>query len=211
MNGQGENPNNGAVPPAADDVTKIVSKRLNEEREKLAKAIGFDSWDSAMNSGLDKKLLDAGIEPTTAKPVIESIVNSHPKVLEAEALLAKEREKREQAELGLLNAKYGVTINSYNDLDSDTKKLVDNGVPIEKAYLAIHMDELQGKTATNKAATVATNSLNHMTSIPGAAVAPASDAINVSPQEVASVRQYLPNASEEDIKNFLKAHPQLRK
>lgn len=211
MNGQGENPNNGAVPPAADDVTKIVSKRLNEEREKLAKAIGFDSWDSAMNSGLDKKLLDAGIEPTTAKPVIESIVNSHPKVLEAEALLAKEREKREQAELGLLNAKYGVTINSYNDLDSDTKKLVDNGVPIEKAYLAIHMDELQGKTATNKATTVATNSLNHMTSIPGGAVAPASDAISVSPQEVASVRQYLPNASEEDIKNFLKAHPQLRK
>lgn len=91
---QGENTEGTvAVPPAATEetITKIVSKRLSEDRAKLAKALGYDSWEAAMNSGMDKKLLDAGIEPETAKPIIETMVEKHPKVLEAEELIAREQ------------------------------------------------------------------------------------------------------------------------
>ena len=64
------------------DTTEIIAKRLAamraKDREDLAKAMGYESWDNAMNSGVDKQLLDAGIDPDMGKPVINKLVENHP-------------------------------------------------------------------------------------------------------------------------------------
>ena len=66
------------TPGTSQDETKAFSERLKAVREKdraeLAAALGFESWETALNSGLDKKLLDAGIEPSVGKPIIEDAV-----------------------------------------------------------------------------------------------------------------------------------------
>lgn len=211
---QGENTEGTvAVPPAATEetITKIVSKRLSEDRAKLAKALGYDSWEAAMNSGMDKKLLDAGIEPETAKPIIETMVEKHTKVLEAEELIAREQKKRQEAELALLNTKYGININSLEALDAETKDLVSKGVSLDKAYAAIHAEEILASKTVATATKANSTSLNHMTSLPGGSATPPVNAISISQEEIKAVKQYLPNATEEDIKKFYAAHPELKK
>ena len=67
-NENGVKPTEVAEQPPAEKIDKIIARRLSESREQLAVALGFDSWDSAMNSGYDKKLLDAGIDPKVGTP-----------------------------------------------------------------------------------------------------------------------------------------------
>jgi len=54
----------GTATPAVENqenITKIVSERIKKTREKdraeLAKAMGFDSWEALLNSGVDKKTI----------------------------------------------------------------------------------------------------------------------------------------------------------
>ena len=207
---------NQATPPVAEqDVTKIVSKRINEIREKdrteLAKAMGYDSWDDAMNSGLDKKLLDSGIDPAVGKPIIDSAVSNHPDVLKAKALIAEAEKAKANAELQALNTKYGLSIASMDDIDAETKEYVSKGIPLEKAYLVTHYDTLQNAHGTNTETAKAVNnqSLSHITTIPGASASAAKVTV-VSQADIANVHKYLPGATEDQIKKFLEAHPELK-
>ena len=209
--------NNATTPVAEQDVTKIVSKRINEIREKdraeLAKAMGYDSWDAAMNSGLDKKLLDAGIDPAVGKPIIDSAVSTHPDVLKAKALIAEAEKAKANAEIQVLNSKYGLNLTSMDDIDAETKEYVSKGIPLEKAYLVAHYDTLQNAhhetNTVDTARTVNNQSLSHMTTIPGASASAAKVTV-VSQTDVANVRKYLPGASEDQIKKYLEAHPELK-
>lgn len=198
-----------------DNVTKAFAKRLAETRERdraeLATALGFSSWDDALNSGLDKKLVDAGIDPTAGKPIIENIVNTHPDVIKAKQLIAEAEKSKEQADLAVLNVKYNLQLTSVDALDDETKALIAKGVAVDKAYIAVHYDELSKLSdpvavAQKQQAT----SLTHLNSLPGNA-AKAEAVIPVSQNDIANVRKYMPNASEDDIKKFLQKHPEYKR
>lgn len=209
----GANPQEGATSPVAQEqIDKIVAARIkdirNKDRQNLASALGFESWDSAMNSGLDKKLTDAGIDPTVGKPIIDDIVSEHPEVVKARQIVADAQAAKMAAELAQLNAKHGLQIDSVDALDQETKDLMAKGVPLHRAYTAVHFDELS-QTSQKPQAPVLTNTLNHVTPLPGNA-APAANATVISESDIANARRYMPGASKESIENFLKNHPELR-
>jgi hypothetical protein len=198
-----------------DNVTKAFAKRLAETREKdraeLATALGFSSWDDALNSGLGKKLVDAGIDPTAGKPIIENIVSTHPDVIKAKQLIAEAEKSKEQADLDILNAKYNLQITSIDSLDDETKALIAKGVAVDKAYVAVHYDELSKPSdPVAVAQKQQANSLTHLSSLPGNA-AKAESVIPVTQADIANVRKYMPNASEDDIKKFLQKHPEYKR
>lgn len=206
---------NVATPPVAEqDVTKIVSKRINEIREKdraeLAKAMGYESWDAAMNSGLDKKLLDAGIDPAVGKPIIDNAVSNHPDVIKAKALIAEAEKAKMNAEIQALNAKYHLDIKSMDEIDAETKEYVSKGIPLERAYLVTHYDTVNRNPDQQATArTINSQSLNHISTLPGTSANPANVMV-VSQTDITNVKKYLPNATEEQIKKFLAAHPELK-
>lgn len=198
------------VPPTVEqpDTTKIISERLaamrNKDRNELAKAMGFDSWDSAMNSGMDKKLLDAGIDPEMGKPVINEIVENHPEVKRARELLAEAEETKKVAGLEIVNARFGTTFTSLDELDDATKSLINKGLPVDQAYGAIHYAD--GIVTPKPDASVNAElerkvSLGHMSTIPGASVRKNNDVV-LSANDIANVKRFMPNATEEQIKNF---------
>jgi hypothetical protein len=198
-----------------NNVTKAFAKRLAETREKdrteLAAALGFSSWEDAMNSGLDKKLVDAGIDPTAGKPIIENIVNSHPDVVKAKQVLAEAEKMREESQLAVLNTKYNLQLTSIDALDDETKALIAKGVAVDKAYIAVHYDELSKQSdPVAVAQKQQANSLTHLNPLPGN-TAKAEAVIPVSQTDVANVRKYMPNASEDDIKKFLQKHPEYKR
>jgi hypothetical protein len=122
-NENGVKPTEVAEQPPAEKIDKIIARRLSESREQLAVALGFDSWDSAMNSGYDKKLLDAGIDPKVGKPIIDNLVSTHPEVQAAKQVLAEAKEQRTAAEITALNTKYGLNIEALTSLTTKQKIL----------------------------------------------------------------------------------------
>lgn len=209
----GVKPQEGAEQPTAEKIDKIVARRLSESREQLAVALGFDSWDSAMNSGYDKKLLDAGIDPKIGKPIIDDLVSTHPEVQAAKAVLAEAKEQRIAAEITALNTKHGLNIESFDKLDDETKTLVAKGIPLSRAYVAIHYDELSGtpqKDPIETAKTQLNSSKVHLTSVPGGSASSQPDAVTVTARDIENVRRFMPGASDASIKEFLQKHPEIK-
>lgn len=211
----------GTATPAVENqenVTKIVSERIKKTREKdraeLAKAMGFDSWEALLNSGVDKKLLDAGIDPEVGKPVINDIVENHPEVRRAKEILAEAENIKRTAELQQLNAKYGTSFKSFDELDEETKDLISKGVPISKAYIATHFEELKAARAETDPVKIAAaqkqQSLLHMKTIPGGGTPPPTSNIVVTQADIDNVRRYMPSASMEQIKSFIEKHPGIK-
>jgi hypothetical protein len=205
-------------PGTQQDETKAFSERLKATREKdraeLAAALGFDSWDAAMNSGLDKKLLDAGIEPSVGKPIIEDAVANHPEVIKARQIAAQAEQAQKFAELQLLNERHGLQYKSIDDLDAPVKELLAKGVPLSQAYVAIHYDELNGRQAqdpTKVAKAQLDQSLKHMGGVPGNGAAAPNNATVISQADVSAVKRFMPGATEEQIAKFLAAHPEIKK
>lgn len=203
--------------PGTQDETKAFSERLKATREKdraeLAAALGFDSWDAALNSGLNKKLLDAGIEPSVGKPIIEDAVENHPDVIAAKQITAQAVKAQQDAELKLLNETYGLNFESSAALDDDVKDLMNKGVPLGRAYVAVHFSELNKQTQdpTVIAKAQRDQSLGHITGVPGGgAVAPTS-ARTVTQNDIDAVKRFMPRATQEQIAKFLEAHPEIKK
>lgn len=194
-------------PATKTDTTKIISERLavmrNKDREELAKAMGYESWDSAMNSGMDKKLLDAGIDPEMGKPVINDLVENHPEVRRAREVLAEAEALKRNAGLELVNSRFGTTYTSLDDLDDATKGLINKGLSVDQAYAAIHYNDDQVKKPDSAVVSKLERetSLKHLNTIPGTGARANTD-IALSAADIASVRRFMPNATEDQIKEF---------
>lgn len=204
-------PQEGAAQPAVNEeqISKIVARRLAESREQMAVALGFESWDAAMNSGYDKKLLDAGIDPKVGKPIIDDLVANHPEVQSARTILAEAKQQKQEAEVLALNTKFGLSITGVDALDDETKKLMAQGIPLVRAYAAVHYDELQNVTPVDvKAQTAAAKT--HVTPLPGNGSAAPNVAGVISATDIANVKRFMPNATDESIREFLKAHPEIK-
>lgn len=204
--------------PGTQDETKAFSERLKAVREKdraeLAAALGFESWETAMNSGLDKKLLDAGIEPSVGKPIIEDAVANHPEVIKARQIAAQAEQDKKAAELQLLNERHGLQYKSVDDLDAPVKDLLAKGVPLSQAYVAVHYDELNGRQTqdpTKVAKAQLGQSLGHIGSIPGGGAPAPTSATSVTQTDIDAVKRFMPNATQEQIAKFLAAHPEIKK
>lgn len=210
MNEQnGVNPQGGVASPATEEtITKIVASRISAEREKLAKAMGFESWQQALDSGVDKKLVDAGIDPEVGKPIIDNAVNNHPEVVRARQVLAEATAAKEAAEIEALNAKFGLNIESMDKLDESVKQLIAKGVSVSQAYIAVHFDEL-GNTVPTPAKPAPQNPLQHIRPLPGN-TAPAPAETGISATDIANAKRYMPTATDDAVKAFLAAHPELR-
>jgi hypothetical protein len=205
-------------PGTQQDETKAFSERLKATREKdraeLAAALGFDSWDAAMNSGLDKKLLDAGIEPSVGKPIIEDAVANHPEVIKARQIAAQAEQAQKAAELELLNERHGLQYKNIDDLDQPVKDLLAKGVPLSQAYVAVHYEELSNKQTQDPAKAGKAQldqSLKHMGGVPGAGAAAPTEATSISQADITNVKRFMPGATEEQIAKFLAAHPEIKK
>ena len=213
---QGANPQPGAASPTANEqIDKIIAARLKEmrakDRQNLASALGFENWDSALNSGLDKKLTDAGIDPTVGKPIIDNIVAEHPEVIRARQILAEAESAKNQAQIAELNAKYGLQLESMDKLDTETKDLVSKGIPLSRAYAAVHFDELsQAKLNVPTGKQQLSNALAHVSPLPGNNAPAPTNATVISENDIANARRYMPSASKESIAKFLENHPELK-
>lgn len=139
------------------DKTKAFAKRLKEstdkarqeERETIAKSLGFNSYDELQKSRETKVLEDKGLDPEQASEVIDELVKKRfendPRMKELDELRkqrVKEFGERELAEISKLT---NGEITKFNQLSKEVIDLWTKKGSLKAAYM-----ELEGEKLINK-------------------------------------------------------------
>jgi hypothetical protein len=130
------------------DQAKAFSIRLNEEREKIAKEAGFNSYEDMKKKRELKQMEDKGLDTDVAAPLIDDLVKQRlendPRIKRLEELEKKEKDREFQEwtkkQLTEVNAIPGVNFKTIADIPQDVIKLSESLGSVKKAYMALHGD-----------------------------------------------------------------------
>ena len=129
---------------------KAFSIRLNEEREKIAKEAGFESYEDMRKKRELKKIEEKGLDPEVTSPLIDDLVKQRleqdPRIKEYEELKKKEEEREFKEwcdkEVKQLSSLTDGKIKSLSDVPQDVVKLSEKTGSLKSAYLQLHGEEL---------------------------------------------------------------------
>lgn len=203
--------NDKAPVSPTEDPTKNYSDRLkkdrekirNEERDNLAKELGYENYEKFREAHVDNSLLDKGLDPDTVKPLLKDLIKNDPEYVEAMRFKAEKEELEKDVwakdQIKALNDKFGLNLQSISDLDEDTVKLWNNGVSLDKAYAANHYEDLE-KSSLRKLKEQDSGK-SHLKNVDGSTVE--SDEVVVTDEIYRQFKVFNPDVTREDVKKYL--------
>lgn len=159
------------------DQTKAFAKRLkestdkarNEEREAIAKELGFNSYEELQKSRERKVYEDKGLDPDEVSPIVEELVkkrlDSDPRMQELAAFKAKQVEEFGKKELAEITKLTGGEITTLEQLPRDVIDLWKKKGSLKAAYLELKGEELilKARSEQSKGSTAHLNGVNGST------------------------------------------------
>lgn len=139
------------------DKTQAFARRLKEstekarqeERDSIAKSLGYDSYDDLQKQREKKMLEDKGFDPEEISPVVDEIVkkrmDNDPRIKELEKLRQKQIEEFGKKELAEITKLTEGEITSLAQLPKEVIDLWKKKGSLKSAYL-----ELEGERLINK-------------------------------------------------------------
>ena len=119
---------------------KTISREEVEKQVKqdIANQLGVDSFDELSQNKLEQDMLDKGLDPDIALPILKELLKKDPEY-QAAMKYKDEYDKLVQdsaraADIAALNAKFGTKFEKYEDIPENVRQLADKGVSLEKAY-----------------------------------------------------------------------------
>lgn len=191
------------------DVTKIVAKRISEEREKIrketldeqAQSLGFANHDELVESMRKDKLEKHGLDPKEIAPLITDLIKTDPQYQEAlkykKEKEALEKELWAKQEIDSLNRKYGTTFAKVEDLAPEVIKLWNNGLPLDKAYAAENIDQIAQTIVKTKQA----NGKGHL--VPPPDTGNSGKQRVITDAEIKRMKSINPDKTEAQIREYL--------
>ena len=190
--------------------TKAFAKRLaeekakvvNEEREKIAKSLGFNSYEELQKSREREHYEKAGLDPEDVSPVVEAIVqeriNNDPRMKELE----KYREQRIQdfakKELAEITKLTDGKITRLEQLPTEVIDLWKKKGSLKSAFLELKGEEiiLETRSAQSKGST------SHLNSVGGNAGVPNTQR-HLTAQEKQMWKFFNPSMTDEELNKKL--------
>lgn len=130
----------------ATRLKEATAKAREEEREEIAKSFGYTNWNEYKEAQTNNKLLDKGLDPESVRPVLKDLIQSDPDYIQAMQYKAEKEELEKEIfasnSIKDLNAKYGTDFKSVQDLDENTIKMWNMGIPLDSAYAANNVDKI---------------------------------------------------------------------
>ena len=139
------------------DTTKAFAKRLKEstdkarqeERDSIAKSLGYESYADLQKQRESKLLEEKGLDPEQVSPVVDELVKKRldedPRMKELEELRKKQIEAFGKQELEEIKVLTGGEITTFNQLPKEVLNLWKTKGSLKSAYL-----ELEGEKLINK-------------------------------------------------------------
>lgn len=186
--------------------SKAFAKRLrekteqvrNEEREAIAKSLGFDSY-ADMQSKREKKLIeDKGLDPEQVNPIVDELVkkrlDNDPRMKELENLRAKQVQEFGKKELAEVTELTGGEITSLAQLPKEVIELWKQTGSLKSAYLSIKGEELIRKARSEQSK----GSTQHLQN-PGGTVKQASKERPLTTEEKKVWKFFNPSLTDEEL------------
>lgn len=130
----------------AKRLSERTSKAVAEEREAIAKKLGYTSYDEMMKTTENRRLEDNGIDPTIAAPVIDQLVEERIKnmpqmqeLAELRALKVQEYGRQQLAEITKLT---NGAITKLEQLPKEVVEIWKQTGDLKKAYLQVEGENL---------------------------------------------------------------------
>ena len=144
----------GTEKEKSTDTTKAFARRLKEstekarkeERENIAKSLGYESYDDMQKKRENKLYEDRGLDPKDVSPIVDEIVKQRlendPRMLELENFKAQQVQEFGRKELAEITSLTGGEITSLAQLPREVIELWKQKGSLKKAYLEVEGEKL---------------------------------------------------------------------
>lgn len=205
---EGEGTKTKSEPTQSEQVdnTKAFAKRLhekseqvrNEERERIAKEMGFGSYDEMQKSREKKLLEEKGLDAEDVKETVEQLVQQRlendPRMKELESVRAQRAKEFAERELAELTRITEGEITSLKQIPQDVIDEWTKTGSLKGSYLKLHGEELIVKARGRQS----TGSTSHM-NVPGGGPAGESGKRALTKEEKEMYKFFNPNMTDEEL------------
>ena len=182
----------------ANRLKESTAKAVASERERIAKDLGFDSYDAMVKNREKKALEDKGLDPDVVSPVIEDLVkqriDNDPRMKELQTLRDRQLVEFGKKELKELTELTGGKITSLAQLSPEVKEAWAKKGSLTAAYM-----ELEGvNLVRGMRSEQSKGSTSHLNSPSGGANVPSGERF-LTEEEKQYWRFFNPGMSEEEL------------
>lgn len=192
------------------DTTKAFAKRLREstekarreEREAIAKSLGYESYDDMQKKRENQILRDKGFDPDEVSPLVDEIVKQRlendPRIKELETLRAKQVQEFGRQELAEITKLTGGEITSLTQLSPEVIELWKKKGSLKSAYIELEGEKLIGKIRGEQSK----GSTDHLRSPSGTSTTPSKQRL-LTDEEKRVWKFFNPGMSDEELNKKL--------
>lgn len=205
-------PNDGTetTPEQNLDTTKAFAKRLHEkseqvrkeERENIAKSMGFNSYEEMLKSREEKLLEDKGLSADDVKETVEQLVQQRiendPRMKELESIRAQRAKEFAEKELAELSKITDGEIKSLNQVPKDVIDEWTKTGSLKGAYLKLHGEELIAKARGRQSE----GSTGHM-NVPSGGVPGNANKRTLTQEEREMYKFFNPSMTDEELNKIM--------
>lgn len=194
------------VTPDNVETSKVFAKRLREktekavaeERERIAKELGYESYSTMQKQKESRMLEESGLNPEDVSPVVDKIVEERlkndPRMKELDSYRERQMKEFAKKELEQIKELTGGTVTSMDQIPEDVLEHWKTSGSLKKSYIALHGEELiaQARRSAPRPST------NHLQSPSGSPPTP-SDVRPLTDEEKKVWKLFNPQMSEEEL------------
>ena len=195
------------------ETTKAFAARLKEksdavraeERETIAKSLGYESYDKMLKEKETNLLKEKGLDPEEVTPIVEELVKKRlaedPRLKELDTFKQQKIQEWAKQELIELSTLTGGKISKMEDVPKHVIERWKTKGSLKAAYLELEGEKLikEMQSGQNRSTT------NHLNSPQGIPVAPnAADKRPFTPKEKEIYKVFNPNVTDEELNKMLK-------
>lgn len=193
----------------AHRLKEATNKARNEERESIAKSLGYESYADMQAKREAEMLRNRGFDPEEVSPIVDEIVKQRlaedPRMQELDGYKQERMNAWAKKELAELNELTDGKIVTMADVPADVLELWKTKGSLKKAYLELHGEELIRQTRTSVVSGQSRGSTSHMNSPQG--TPPPAGGANKRPftaEEKAVYKMFNPDVTDEQLNKMYK-------
>lgn len=193
----------------AHRLKEATNKARNEERESIAKSLGYESYADMQAKREAEMLRNKGFDPEEVSPIVDEIVKQRlaedPRMQELDGYKQERMNAWAKKELAELNELTDGKIATMADVPADVLELWKTKGSLKKAYLELHGEELIRQTRTSVVSGQSRGSTSHMNSPQG--TPPPAGGANKRPftaEEKAVYKMFNPDVTDEQLNKMYK-------
>ena len=193
----------------AHRLKEATTKARNEERESIAKSLGYESFADMQAKREAELLRDKGFDPEEVSPIVDEIVKKRiaedPRMLELDGYKQERMNAWAKKELTELNELTDGKIATMADVPADVLELWKTKGSLKKAYIELHGEELIRQARTSAVSGHSRGSTSHMASPQGTSQ-PAGSANKrlFTAEEKAIYKMFNPDVTDEQLNKMYK-------